>query len=75
MPLRPTIEEIYDEADPRGAPPLRLSGHILQESSVPDLPPSSDFGLSTGFHCAPTAAVDARYPAPVCPRLMTRLSS
>ncbi|KAJ7821402.1 hypothetical protein B0H14DRAFT_2599284 [Mycena olivaceomarginata] len=47
MPLRPSIKEIYDEADPRGAPPLRLSGHILQESSTPDLPPSSDFGLST----------------------------
>jgi hypothetical protein len=71
MPLHPSIKEIYDEADPHGAPPLRFSGHILQESSTPDLPPSSDFGLSTGFYCTTTAAVDACYPAAVCPRPMT----
>ncbi|KAJ7681233.1 hypothetical protein B0H14DRAFT_3535862 [Mycena olivaceomarginata] len=37
MPPRPSVEDIGEEDDYRGAPPLLFSNHILQLSSEPDL--------------------------------------
>ncbi|KAJ7793331.1 hypothetical protein B0H14DRAFT_3498195 [Mycena olivaceomarginata] len=38
MSFRPSVEEINEDPDPRGAPPLLFSNHILQDSDDPDLP-------------------------------------
>ncbi|KAJ7325760.1 hypothetical protein DFH08DRAFT_1027683 [Mycena albidolilacea] len=68
MSFRPSIEEIYDEADPRGAPPLCLSDHILQETFAPDLPPppppQSILSPCTGSPRAATAPVSENTPHP-----------
>ncbi|KAJ7825506.1 hypothetical protein B0H14DRAFT_3468528 [Mycena olivaceomarginata] len=64
MLFHPTIKEVYDDADPRGAPPSRLSGHILQDSSLPDFPLSYDVPSGSDSPRPSTSSIVENIPHP-----------
>ncbi|KAJ7816964.1 hypothetical protein B0H14DRAFT_2602338 [Mycena olivaceomarginata] len=43
MSFCPSVEELDEVNEPRSAPPLQFSSHILQDSDEPNLPPTYDY--------------------------------
>jgi hypothetical protein len=60
MSLRPSVEDVGEDDDYRGAPPLLFTRNILQLASEPDLAPPSAPASSPDVDCEST---DPRYPS------------